>query len=107
MAKTDKRLQELIDTVKAIDETKLLVLMPSLEDMVYLENQIAEIKIKDHFICNPKNKKQIKKTDAHGMYIKLKQSYNNTIKIVLSALRGSDGNLDDGLNDFMEKYKDL
>ena len=104
---TNKRLQELIEIVKQADENKLSVLMPTLEDMVFLENQIEEIKTKEHFICNPRNPKQIKKTDAHGMYLKLKQSYNNSLKIVLMALRGIETEINDGLDDFMEQFKNL
>lgn len=105
ITENEKRLKELIEIVKQADETKLKLLLPTLEDLLYLETQIEILKTKDQFISNPKNPNQIKKTDAHSMLLKLKQSYNNSLKIVLMAIRGTETEIDDGLDAFMEQFK--
>lgn len=98
------RIDSLRDLIKTVDESKLMLLEPSLEILADLENRLKDLRTKDFIIFNPKNPAQSKQTAAGKQYKEFLQAYNNTLKIVMNAIRTNDAPIDDGLDDFIKQF---
>lgn len=62
-----------------------------IDEIVFIENQLIEIKKLPFINVNPKNTMQQKATPAAKLYKELLQQYNNSLKLLLKV----SGDLDD------------
>ena len=70
----------------AVDEDKAKVIRPLLPQVVFLEQRLDELKGVPHIRFHPKDPARQQITAAGKQYKELMQSYNNCIKVLLSAL---------------------
>lgn len=80
------RKQELLKVFEDVDNAKEIIL-PMIDDVVFLEEQLAELRKLPFIRVNPKNPADQKLTPAAKQYKELLQQYNNCIKILAGVLR--------------------
>lgn len=82
----EARRKELVATFDGVDDVKTVVL-PLIDDVVFIEEQLEQLRGLPFMRVNPSNKVQQKPTPAAKMYKELLQQYNNCIKILAGVLR--------------------
>lgn len=82
-----KRLKELNDFV---GNNKVIFLRNLINDIIYMEERLEELKQLPFIKVNPKNKEQQKKTESSKLYLSLIAQYIQDIK-ALSYLAGKSG----------------
>lgn len=80
------RKEELLQIFDQVDDTKGII-APMIEDVVFLEEQLHELRKLPFIRINPKDLSQQKATPAAKQYKELLQQYNNCIKILTGILR--------------------
>ena len=80
------RKDELLKIFSEIEDTKDII-MPMIDDVVFLEEQLQDLRKLPFLRVNPKDPSQQKPTPAAKMYKELLQQYNNCIKILTGILR--------------------
>lgn len=80
------RKEELLQIFDQIEDTKGII-MPMIDDVVFLEAQLKELRKLPFLRINPKDSTQQKPTPAAKQYKELLQQYNNCIKILTGILR--------------------
>ena len=83
------------DDLKAVTE-------PMIEDVVFLESRLEELRELPFIRINPKNPAEQKPTAAAKQYKELLQQYNNCIKILLSSLGKTGGEEDSPLRAYIK-----
>lgn len=78
------RREELIGYCCKSEEDKC-VLAPLIDEVVFLENRLDELKKLPFIKVNPKNPMQQKSTPAQKQYKELLQQYTNIIKVLTRA----------------------
>ena len=81
-----KRKDELLKLFDQVEDTKGIIL-PMIDDVVFLEERLDELRKLPFMRVNPKNQEQQKPTAAAKQYKELLQQYNNCIKILTGILR--------------------
>lgn len=96
------RKEQLLDIFKDVDETKKVILLPLINDIVFLEEELAKLRQKPFIMVNKANPNLQKATPAAKLYKELLQQYTNTIKIVVKTLaNNTEGEEKSILGDFM------
>lgn len=87
------RKKELMDLFMNADISKKTIVMPLIDDVVFLESQLTELKKLPFIKVHPTMPDLQKETIAGKQYKALLQQYNNCIKILLTAVskNGEDG----------------
>lgn len=101
----EKRIEKLKNMIEASDAALAEVLAPTIEMLADIESRIAALEGLEFMRVNPNNKAQMKQTAAGKMYKELNQVYDNKLKIIIKALRKIDAAEDDGLDEFIEAWK--
>lgn len=83
---SDKRKRELLDAFKDIDESKNTLVSQIIDEIVFLEGQLIGLKQYPFIQVNPKNPAMQKQTEASKQYVKLSQSYLQSVKVLSSCL---------------------
>lgn len=78
------RKEELIDYICKNNKENAVKARQLIEEIVFIENQIDDIKKLPFIKINPKNPLQQKATPAAKLYKELLQQYNNSLKLLLS-----------------------
>ena len=98
------RKKELINVFKGLDEQNII--RPMIDDVVFLEDQLKELKKLPFIRVNPDNPAEQKPTAAAKQYKEFLQQYNNCIKILISVLNKNEVVEDSPLRQFLkEKLK--
>lgn len=100
------RKEELIKVFEQIDDTKD-VIMPMIDDVVFLEDQLQQLRKLPFIRVNPKDPAQQKLTPAAKQYKELLQQYNNCVKILTSVLRKDAPEEESPLRAFVNARKEL
>ena len=82
----EQRKKELERLCKELDEQSKIVVLPLIDDVVFIEDHLADLKRFPFIEVNPKNPMQQRPTAAAKQYKELLQQYNNCIKILLGIL---------------------
>lgn len=98
------RKEELIKVFEDVEHTKDII-MPMIEDVVFLEQQLEELRKLPFIKVNPKNPAQQKPTPAAKQYKELLQQYNNCIKILTGILRKDAAEEESPLRTFLNARK--
>ena len=93
------RKEELQKVFLELDESAKQIVLPMIDDVVFLEEQLAELK-KYPFISI---KAQQKATAAGKQYKEFLQQYNNCIKILLSLVNSDAGDEESPLRLYMKE----
>lgn len=89
---------------KGLDEQNII--RPMIDDVVFLEDQLKELKKLPFIRVNPDNPAEQKPTAAAKQYKEFLQQYNNCIKILISVLNKNEVVEDSPLRQFLkEKLK--
>lgn len=100
------RKEELIKVFEQIEDTKD-VIMPMIDDVVFLEDQLQQLRKLPFIRVNPKDPAQQKLTPAAKQYKELLQQYNNCVKILTSVLRKDVPEEESPLRAFVNARKEL
>lgn len=99
------RKEELIKVFEDVEHTKDII-MPMIEDVVFLEERLEELRKLPFIKVNPKNPAQQKPTPAAKQYKELLQQYNNCIKILTGILRKDAAEEESPLRTFLNARKE-
>ena len=80
------RKETLLKIFEGIDESKRELIQPLLDDVVYLENQIAKLRELPKIRIHPNNPERQEVTPAGKLYKEYMQSYLNAIKTLQTML---------------------
>ena len=98
------RKEELLQIFDQIEDTKNII-APMIEDLVFLEDQLRELRKLPFIRINPVDPSQQKATPAAKQYKELLQQYNNCIKILTGILRKDAPEEESPLRMFLESRK--
>lgn len=79
------RKKKLLDLFEGIDQREII--LPLIDDMLFLEGQLTELKKLPFLRTHPKYPDIQKATPAARQYKELLQQYNNVVKLLTGILR--------------------
>ena len=85
------RREELDNIYKDIDENKKKLINPLLDNIAFLEEQMAELKKHPFIHVHPKDPMKQRATTAAKLYKEHSQSYMNAIRMLYSMINGNAG----------------
>lgn len=91
------RKEELDDIFKDIEENEKKLIDPLLQEVIFLEEQMMELKKMPFISVHPKNPSLQRKTEAAKLYKECSQSYMNAIRILCSILSKVESSAQDEL----------
>ncbi len=95
---------ELLNLFKNVECKELII--RSIEDMLFLEDQLEALRKVPHIKYHPTNPELQKRTEAGKLYKEYLQQYNNIVKTLCSILNKSeDGNEDSPLRAYFKKLQ--
>ena len=101
-----KRKEELLKTLAGCEDGIRQIVAPLVDEVVYLEAKLEELRALPSIAVNPKNPAQQRTTSAGKQYKEYLQQYNNCIKILCSALSRSDVEEDSPLRQYVKSLKE-
>lgn len=96
------RRQELIKYCCKSEEDNF-ILLPLIEETIFLENRLEELKKLPFIKINPKNPTQQKNTPAQKQYKELLQQYTNIIKVLTRATDQDENNEESPLRKWVKE----
>ena len=100
------RKEELLKIVEQIEDTKEII-MPMIDDMIFLEEQLKELRKLPFIKVHPDYPDIQKPTAAAKQYKELLQQYNNCVKILASIIRKDTPEEDSPLRAFVNARKGI
>lgn len=94
------RREELLNCLNA-DETLVGHLV---DEIIYLEDQIAEVKKLPFIKVHPNDPQKQKATPASRLYIQLNAQYNSAIRTLVSITNNNDAEEDSPLRQWVKKH---
>ena len=98
------RKEELLLIFQQVEDTKGII-TPMIDEVVFLEEQLVQLRALPFLKINPKDPSQQKATPAAKQYKELLQQYNNCIKILTGVLRKDSAEEESPLRAFLEARK--
>lgn len=95
------RKDELMKVFKDLDDVKEII-TPMIDDVVFLEEKLTELRRLPFIRVNPKNNADQKATAAAKQYKEFLQQYNNCIKILTSVLNKNTSEDESPLRSFLK-----
>ena len=95
------RKEELMKVFADMDDIKEII-TPMIEDVVFLEEKLTELRRLPFIRVNPKNNADQKPTAAAKQYKEFLQQYNNCIKILTSVLNKNTSEDESPLRSFLK-----
>ena len=92
------------ELLKAINND--LTLTPLIDEMVYLEQELDELRKLPKIKIDPKNKTRQKATPAAKLYKEMLQQYTNIVRILLRAAGADETDEDCPLGKWMREHVD-
>lgn len=99
-----KRKEELVGIFKDVDENTLNLILPLIDEVVYMEEMMRNLKKLPFIRVHPKNSSKQETTPAGKQYKEFSQSYMNAIRILNSILNKVDSNAE---NELLKKLADF
>lgn len=81
-----ERIERLKKIFEGVDEDKRDVIMPLLDDVIFIEERLAELRKLPMIRVHPKNPARQEVTPASKQYKEYMQSYLNAIKVLQTTL---------------------
>lgn len=100
MSNTERK-TELLRVFEGVKDEKGVIL-PMIDDVVFLEETLTELRKLPFMSVNPRNPAQQKATPASKQYKELLQQYNNCVKILLGVLKRNGVEDESPLRAFLE-----
>lgn len=89
-----------------INQNEKELIEPLIDEIVFLEEQMSELKKLPFINVHPKNPSLQKKTEAAKVYKECSQSYMNAIRILCSLLNKESTPEDSPLRQYLKTLKD-
>lgn len=102
-----KRLEQLKNIFKDLDQNEQELIQPLLDEVVFLETKMTDLRKLPFIVTNPKNNSQQRKTEAAKLYKECSQSYMNAIRILSSLIHKVEGGEDDPVEEFLKGRTDV
>ncbi len=83
--KGDKKVERKEELMKLVQDSNELTIIPLIDKMLYLENQLESLEKLPMIKVNPDNPMQQKATPAAKLYKEFLQQYVNVVKVVAKA----------------------
>ena len=99
------RREQLNEIFRNIDEGEKILLDPLIEEVIFLEGRMRELKKLPFVRVNPKNPELQKTTSAAKIYKECSQSYMNAIRILCNSLRKIDDNAAEDLKRLLSAFQ--
>lgn len=100
-----ERRDELMDLFKDVDENQRKMVSRLVDEVVYIEERLDELKKLPFIRVHPKNNAIQETTAAGKQYKDMAAQYMNAVRILCSVLAKSTGDDYDPVAEFMEKIK--
>lgn len=101
----DNRKEALTKLCAELDNAAKTTIEPLIDDIVFIESQLQELKKYPFIKVNPKDPTQQKPTPAAKQYKELLQQYNNCIKIFLGVLSTVEKAESSPLRDYLNRMR--
>ena len=75
------------ELLKLIDDSNRATILPIIDKMLFLENQLEQIEKLPMIKVNPENPMQQKSTPASKLYREFLQQYTNVVKVISRVTR--------------------
>lgn len=98
------RKEELKEIFKDVYESERKLIEPLIEETIFLEEQMQDLKKLPFISIHPKNPSLQKKTEAAKLYKECSQSYMNAIRILCSIIHKVDNSAADELLDKLKEF---
>ena len=98
------RREQLDEVFKSVGEEQKQLLSPLLDEVVFLEERMKELKKLPFINVHPKNYALQKTTSAAKIYKECTQSYMNAIRILSNLLKTTDTSAEDELLGKLEEF---
>lgn len=99
------RREELDEIFSVCDDAQKRLIAPLLDEVVFLETRMADLKELPFVISHPKNKNLQKSTAAAKQYKECSQSYMNAVRILNSILTKIEPSAADELMEKLAAFK--
>ena len=106
MPTNDRRLK-LVEIFADVDENEKTLIERLLDEVVFLEEQMTELKKMPFISVHPKKPTLQKSTPAAKLYKECTQSYMNAIRILCSILNKIEASAQDELLKRLEEFTEL
>lgn len=90
--------------LSAADENERELVDGLIDEMLFLEDRMAELKKMPFIAVHPKNKAITKQTPAAKQYKECSQSYANIVRVLLSVIRKTETSAQDELIKKLEEW---
>lgn len=101
----DERIAEISKIFQGVDDNQRQLILPLIEEAVFLEGKMTELKKLPFVSVNPKNPALQKLTPAAKLYKECTQSYMNAIRILSSILRKVEASAAEELEHILEEFQ--
>lgn len=98
------RQEEFTKIFESVDEDERDLVAPLIDEVIFLEEQLTELKKLPFISVHPKNPAIQKKTEAAKLYKECSQSYMNAIRILCSIIHKVDTSAQDELLKKLEAF---
>lgn len=97
------RKDEILKYIKENRPNEVDLLSPLVDDMVFLEERLTELRKNPFVEIHPVDKTKQRPTPSAKLYKELLQQYNNCVKIVIIKTSGDESEDDSPLRVYMKK----
>lgn len=101
------RKNELLKMLEGIEESKRVIISPMIDDIVFLELRLNELRKLPFIRIHPTDSSMQKPTPAAKQYKELLQQYNNCVKIALHVLGSEEGEEDSPLRAYLKRVQEV
>lgn len=98
-----ERKQELLRTCAGLDETGKVLTCRMVDEMVFLEGRLDDLRTLPQIDVNPKNPARQRQTAAFKQYKELLQQYTNCVKVMIKVTGSADVEEESPLRAFINK----
>ena len=99
------RYEELAKLCESLDESTQKIVGRVIHEIAFLEDQLENLRQLPFIEVNPKNPSQQRATPAAKQYKEFLQQYNNSVKIILSALGKIETTETSPLREYLERMR--
>lgn len=99
------RRKQLDEIFRNVDEDERQLVDKLIDEVVYLEDQMKQLKQLPFIAIHPEKPQLQKLTPAAKLYKECSQSYMNAIRILVNVLRKVEASAQDDLLKMLEEYK--
>ena len=98
------RKSQIKQILSGCDENERDLVEKLIDEMIFLEDKMNELKVLPFISINPRNNKIMKQTAAAKQYKELSQNYANIIRVLLSVIRKTETSAQDELLKKLEEF---